>query len=646
MPSGNLQRSNRVPLPLPTEGFYADTIIPTFMSMPSRNKLDDGNSRPGWVIRRKVGSTPAGGKYIARLPVDRSNGDLKAALYYIDDIVTDADSPSTLESNLYDPYGGDTNAMPSFVHMKGRCVLVINGNPRILIHDGSSMLLRAPMSDAGNPTLAAGSSAHTLTAGTYRVKVREYDEKTGTFSGPSQRLTASALQSVSAGQRLQVTPAAFQTRTTHWQVQMCLDSNPDVPESFEIHYNARDSGGAIISDATGLIPTTSTTAYFTDDPASGAQFEFRTLGAVTLYRHGKMPAADFVCQSRGRAFYASRSALWLCWSEPDNPEHTYAEASDPTDGFNNVTGEDLIDSVISPCTGLAANESAIFYFTRSGIVVGEGSWALVGENRDARLGALTQNTLGSVSGSIMVVDQEVYFPSQEGPAVVSAQGVYPLMNDAVRRIWEKRNPKFDHRIRVGYDPWLDLVMFAFVSRNAPIAGIPDTVLAWHRRRGRWCAPFDLIVTEFLLHRLTTDGAEDRGTRLLFGGPYGTIQEWGVGHADGPADEADEDDIQSTSDTGTSVTKTSAGWTTDEHRGRSVALRDTTTGNLRYRIIRTNTTDTLTFEGSVTDAGAGWIFNIGGYPRVQMVPILLPEEGVLQLVNPVLDDQLSRRSLAP
>jgi len=94
-----------------------------------------------------------------------------------------------------------------------------------------------------------------------------------------------------------------------------------------------------------------------------------------------------------------------------------------------------------------------------------------------------------------------------------------------------------------------------------------------------------------------------------------LNEFGVGWGDGEdGSDGDAVDTNSTSDTTTTVTETGAGWATannGEWKSFGLVLTDRTTGRRYYRTIKSNTADTITWEGAVADSGAGWTFNIGG-----------------------------------
>ncbi len=633
-------------LPAPTQGYRDGALSLVALLKASRNLIVSEelyHTRPGCLIRRQIGP-PVAKTYLERIPVDQSDGTLRAILHYAVDLVTDADSPSNLETSVYDPYAADANYPPSWVQMYGRTVWVANGAEfRILIHDGSSYLVRNAMGDPGDPTPTLDGSGHSVTVGAWFVRIREWDSKTNTYSAPNSRTaTVSSVTVTGSGERIRVAFTATNPRADKWQVQLARAT--DSPGTYEIHYAPLNAASAGIGDSVGRIPVGTVDAYFEADPVSGTRFEYRTIGAQTLYRHTNPPPAHFVTEYRQRAFFAAADARWLVWSEVGNPEYFYHNTTDPELGFNTADGEAVISGVVSPCTGLAANESALLYFTRAGVVIGEGTWELVGELRRAQLTPLAQNGVGAISQSTAAKDQMVFFAGEDGLSVY-AGGVPDLIDHrAVQHFWRSRDRDFDHRILVNYEPHWGVVVMAFVSNDAPIAGVPDVALAFNIRKRLWCPPWDFPCTAMTLHRLTTDGGVKRGTRLLVAHPYGTIGEWGVSWGDGvDASDTDTDETAETSSTTTSVTKTGAGWTVNEWAGRSLALFDATTGKVVYRHIKSNTADTINWDTAVSHSGGGWIFAIGGYFHgVHRAGLWAGGEVSIRRVNAQLDDQLSRR----
>lgn len=625
----------RIDLPMPSfhgGGYRGGIVSVRHYLKHSRNISIHGDihrTRPGFSIRRaRTGVTTA--VFTERIAADLIDTTFGAVLFSGTDFYTNAATPAALTGDGYaavtGPYAAAGNRIPRWVWMLGRAVWVDGTDFRLISQDLAKTAFRAKvaMADPGTPTLASAGATFTLATGTYAVRVRGYDEDTGTYSGPSQRLTDAATQAVLSTERLQVTPASLPARWTHWQIQIVkLSPQVDVPAAYEIVEDPRDSSSiAIAAPGTeGLIPRAHTTAYVEADPASGAQFEFRSIAGISVYRHANPPTgAAHVCHYNGRACYASAVDTWFVLSETGNPEHFYTDPTSPHEGFNTFRGEGKNDSIASPCKALVATKDAVLFIMERGINVFEGSFVLevsadgiaTSGARDIRSRPIAENTLGAITNSTFVVDQEVYYVSQEGPAVFMGGASVLLDAEAVRVDWKCRDPVYDHRIRVGYDPDTDCVLFSFVSLDTSIAGFPDVTLAYHRGKKAWCPPFDLYACSWTMHRDQDDSSNEKGTKLFFGGPYASLNEYGVGHGDGEdGSDTDAEDLASTSDTTLTADVSGKAWTTDEWKHKGLVLTDRTTGRRYYKVVQTNDADTLTWEGAVTDAGGGWLLDLGG-----------------------------------
>jgi hypothetical protein len=148
-----------------------------------------------------------------------------------------------------------------------------------------------------------------------------------------------------------------------------------------------------------------------------------------------------------------------------------------------------------------------------------------------------------------------------------------------------------------------------------------------------------------LHRLTTDGGVNRGVRLLLGMPYGDIGEFGYGDGDGwDGSDADAAEQTSSAHSSTTITKTGAAWTVDEHIGKSVLIINDSTGEYSWRVIKDSSADTLTWSKAITTTGmATPTFYIGGIAGVVHLALIEGgEEIVLWRLCAILDDQINRR----
>lgn len=590
----------------------------------SRNMAVDGDlprRRRGYRIIDNPDTSLSEG-YVRRIIADRRDGTLKVG-YQVGPKIFEEGSGTAVHSGLTDPYALDGNKIPQWIYSKGVYVQVAGAASDIVIiaHDGSSLVVKNIMDHAGQPTVGVSGSGHTISAGTWYIRIRGYDEDTGTYSGPSDILaTAVSVSVTGTGEKIQVTPASLPTRWSHWQVQLAMTT--DTPAQYNIHRSAVDSGSSPITGLTadGLIPRAATTAFFEVEDASGSRFPYRGVEGVTLYQHAKLPTdIAHATMFQGRAFYASAEDDYLIFSEVGNVEHGYWDPDDPRQGFNTVDGESLVDTALSPCTALAATQDQILFFMRTGIVVGEGSFALdlnestaLVRGRDARFRVLQENNLGAVCPDVLSQDNFLYFWSTEGPAMYVAGSARALDADAIRPDWECRDPVFEHRYHIGYLPRARSVLFSYVTKDTPVSGQPNVILPWSRDKSQWAPPWDMMTTSMVLHRLEVSSVA-QGVHLLAGVPQGAaIAQLGYGDGDGKTgSETDTEDLLSTSDTSTTVTVSGKAWSTNEWRGCSIILTDRTTGWRYYRVVKSNTADTITWDGSLDDSGAGWIVNLGG-----------------------------------
>lgn len=626
----------------------------------SRNLAIHGDmilSRGGYTVRRTVSALVGAACYLERVNADTSAAAFKACLFAKQDFYTDAATPALLSGDGYtqisvDPYGSAGNPIPNWIHMLGRSVWVLSTSPdfRVIVVDSGGTLRAKPfIPDPGNPTLSAVAGTETLDEGIWYVRVRQRDTDTDTRSGPNSRTTTTVSQVIAAGETLRVQSSGWATRCDKYQIEL---AKSDTPGDYEVVTEVYDaaSAGSQVADSDGWISTGETDVYVRANPDAGTRFEFRSVRGVSVYRHSVPPAdVGHVCQYNNRAMYSSRTGTYLVFSEPGNPEHFYTDPTDPHAGFNTFRGEGLNDSNISPCRALVATEDYVLYFMDRGVTIFDGSFVLVTNpddsatyaGRDAHSRQVAENTLGSITGSTQVVDQEVYFLSAEGPAIFYGGGTTTLDNEAIRAVWRNRDPIYDGRAKIGYDPDTDTVLFGFVSKDANVAGVPDTILPWSRGKRKWGAPWTFDHTSMTLHRDQDDSGNEKGPRLFLGGVYASLLEFGVGFGDGEdGSDADAADLNSTSDTTTSVTVSGKSWTTNEWREAGACLTDRTTGRRYYKRIKSNTGDTVTWEGAITDAGGGWRLNLGGYPSEYHLSIRSPKgKFILQKLRALLFDLL-------
>ena len=629
-----------VPIQVPqTHGYHDGTLSQEVLMSLCRNMSlarSLPTRRPGYAVRRQQGTTE---EYTERIPCDEIDGTLRACFLLWDVLYVDKATPSSLETLAVDPWAAVANALPSWAYAYARTVLVNGLDFRILMASGGDPTSREELPDPGNPTLTtpAGGS---MTAGTWYVRIRWYDEATETWSGPDNRVTtaqtaAPAVGNLSIDVDISAISGGIPTRATHWQIQLVMTT--DAPSGYEIHYTP--------GDTTGKIPVGTTSVTLTTDPSSGDRFPFQTTDAAVVYRHANPPLAHFVCFHRGRWFYGANNQQWIVWSDVGNPEHFYHDTTDPSAGLNSAEGDGIGNSMSGALTGIFSNQFQSFFAQRGDIHVGTGSWAEVYDEtgvfvqRNAFIEPLAANGAGAVSSKWVGVDQEVFFISPRGPSVISNGKVEVLASDAIRALWNSRDRAVEHRFHVTYDPDGDLVLFSLATQSTEAK--PDLVLAWSRAKKLWCPPWTLRTSSLGLMRFQTDGGTDRGLRAMAGSWSGGQLELGVSDGDGwEGDDADAAGFQPASVTTTSITKTAAGWTVNEFASFSIVIVDPD-GKWYYRQVLSNTSDTITWTEPIADIANNHYVFIGGIPEVWHTVLADAKEIELRGVKLVLDDQPSR-----
>jgi len=600
------------PIPVGRNGYRGGFMDPSVMANKSRNmniRTDQPEGRWGYkIIDRGHSSSTA--KYYLRVPVDAADGTAHAAFVNGTEIREDDATAAQLASGLADPWAAGGRPW-QYINMLGRTLLVngTDADASLLVPSGGS-LRHSPLgiADPGDPTVTSPASSGTVTAGTWYVRIRWYDEVTGTYSGPNSRTGGGTQVTVTAGDDIKVDISGLSppSRVSHWEVQFSQTDDPSLYQT--------DGGFIAIGTTTHTISA---------DPTSGTNFHFRSVASLDVYRHANPPeGASMLAQYKGRVFYADHRDSWLVWSEADNPEHFYNDPADPSSGFNTVDAEGAVDTITSPITALAASETAIFIFFRAGIVAGEGTFVLSPDsiNRDAQFTPIAQNSAGAVSPNTQVVNQDVFFISAAGPAVLSGARGQAIQPAAIREQWKTRKPDDDTFADVAYDIEEQQVLFGW-SQGAFSDPRLTRVMVFDVTKGQWAAPFDFDVTSLSAMRWVDDSSVEQGLRVFLGLPYGLHGVYAYLPGDGlDGSDAEADEKSSTSATTTSVTVSGAGWTANAYRGVGVALVDRDTGRSYYRLISGNTTDTVSFEDAVPSPATGWYLYLGGCPREVHVAI--------------------------
>jgi hypothetical protein len=371
-------------------------------------------------------------------------------------------------------------------------------------------------------------------------------------------------------------------------------------------------------------------AFSADGPA------FRAIGdsGLEVYRHAD-PGGDIsmLAHYAGHVFMASEDDTYLIWSVGGEPEGFY---HDPSAGFNTIDGEALVDTIVSPITALAANETSVYIFMRNGIIRGVGSWLLSSDNtdRDAQFRVVQQNSTGAVSPNVEVVDEEIYFTSEAAPAVVSGGVAYVLDSPAIRAEWLGRENVGDRYAGVAYDINKRQVLFSY-KRNSDVSveQVMDRVLCYDISKQQYCAPYTLTTTSMDTMRQVSAGIEV-GTHVYLGFPYGCYGEFGTGSGDGIAAGDVDEEAVTAGFTATTATVSGTPYIANEHRGKSVLILDRETGAFEYRLISTNTVNVVSWDEPLTVSFG--TFNdpailIGGVPRLLHVALPRKDHAIVDAI---------------
>jgi hypothetical protein len=616
----------------PSFKYSDDTPFPGVLGARSRNiSLQDGlpRTRPGYSIYNEIVKEDAT-KYTEYIPLSDTAGSPVYAIVKGNEIF---DSAGTLLATMtQNPYN---SGIPLSVIRDNNTTIVGDGaNYYTLGVSGGLAVVKDAMVEP-SPCASAVIAGGALTSQLWFIRIRWYDSDTGTYSGPNEMQGITSIQqTTTAGNQtitLDITALVPPTRATHWEIQM---ASIDTPSDYEVILAA--------GEVSTRIPVATLTATLDADPAAGFNFQFRTNGAVTQYRYGYPPVGyTFAEMWRGRMFASAYDGTWLAWSEADNIEHWYGDATDPPSGVFNVTnGEGTITDNTGPCTGLAATEQNLLFFMAGAICIAEGTWEERFNNagtfigRQARLSGLSMGNTGNVAPRPCTVDTEIYFAAQDGPKVFSNNRIVDLSSANISTDWQAvMETATMPYIHIGYSPDTRQVLY-LVSMAGEYTSTPTRVFAYQRDQGAWCPPWDLAATSLTLHRL--QGSVPRGNTLLFGTVTGQIMQFNNGTADGDED-TNAGFTPYTPDTALAATsqKIGAGWTVNEFMGMSAVL-EYTNGDYERVIINSNTTDTLSWVGGVT---VGYTtVHIGGIAaRLVLQDTVEFQESVIRGFTAVIDD---------
>lgn len=433
------------------------------------------------------------------------------------------------------------------------------------------------------PTAATGGGG-TL-AGTYYYAYTEYDPTTGDESAPAILVTAIT----PATQSVTLTLAAVSSDTRFSQRRIYRTTN----------------GGA--APNLYLIATISTATSYTDTGASdGTTAVGRIIdsdGNLIEYLTGNPPASFQGCcahMSRMLYWYGNR-VYWTPENEPQRFSTT-----------DSVTAEGPIKAILSLRYGFVV-------FTASTVEIFETDFIRDGTGvANVRRNVVSRNVGCPSPHSPVVLDDNAYW--------LDRRGVYTLRGDSVIKISDDIDNLFKY-LNVGYAGFISGGVNHLRNQiwwSCPFAGIQDdntrmmttVVLRLGSDRNKW--------TLYELEASFVGQFDDDLNGIRFGAidHIGTFKEMESYEGDGTeGDESnieDDDGIASISGSVVTVSGT-PGWTTDEHRGKGVVLRDVSTGALYYYTIKANTSGTFTVIGTPNSnlvasdgyyiGGAIWMFEL-------------------------------------
>jgi hypothetical protein len=603
-------KKEQSPLLVGAKGYHTQFMSPDFLGRRSRNMVMKGGhsiGRFGYKLLSR-GLDAQAAAYTGLFPAIEADGTYHAVLINGTNLYEDKAVPAA-PFTIDDAWA--VGRPWSWQNVRGRWYAV-NGTSAIMAYyDGAAWQAQAMgMADPDtNPVLTSPvDGTSTLTAGTYFVRIRGYDSKTGTYSGPQNRTGAAGSHTVASGDRLDVdiTAVTFDSRCDFWEVQIATE---DLPDAY-----LRNTTLGPGSD--GLIAIATTTASIVADP-EGAAFDFRDVAGVQVYRHANVPGTpSILAWWRGRMFYASHAATYLYWADPSNPEHFYTSSTDPTQGLNTADAENMTNGIHSPVTALGPTKEALYIFGRGTITAAEGSWVLSpnGADRDSQIHEVVVNGHGAVSPGVQQVDNAIFYLSPSGPAVISggqAQLIYPAN---IQGDWQTRDIDNDVWAQAVWDPNERQLWFAY-SQGKEANPILDKALVFDLDEAMWSAPFDIHAASLTLMRYVNDAAAELGNRVVAGIAHGDVGVYGLEAGDGlAADSALAAKRTSTANTTTLITDSTASYSAGALRNISVALLDRDDGRVYYRVISTNNVTQIQFVDPVPASTLGFYFWIGGIPR--------------------------------
>jgi len=484
--------------------------------------------------------------------------------------------------------GWGANESPVGFTLDGRLVLLSPSRQRIW--NGDTTIGSLGVAAPGSLAVAAGAGG-TLN-GDYYYAATFYDPSSGDESGP----VVSAQVSPST-QKVTLTLPASAPETRYTQYRIYRTTNGGTAPNFLLVATITLASSY---DDTGLADGTQTIPQVTASD-----------GTFLAYITGALPDTFAIGIShRERAIYAkgATNPERIYIAEPNEPQRFYAAQWIAADG---------------PVRALASWQGRVLVFTDNTVEIVESDFV-----RDANgalnitrtvitrsVGALGHNSVITFQGRVFWLDRRGFFTMQGTEAVPISDRVDDLVPYLNMNMGDRFVGGWNHMTRT---LWWTVACTDFQTDSTRLQTqfvMPvDEPGKWyfHGIEAAWVGQFD---------------DDLNGQRFGCMDHLGIFKELESYEGDGQeGDEAGTYEDDGTDDFGstpagitslsgnTIAVEGSPGWTTDEHRGKGVTLRDRSTGLITYHTIRSNTSGGFTVETEPSAAlAAGDGYYIGAFP---------------------------------
>lgn len=534
--------------------------------------------RRGFKIRRDVDSTAPTGHnsfFTFRSYADELFRGYKVGTALYEDTGEAASSLST---------GWNASQVPVTFFLDDR-LAILTGNKRVLWPGGSTV--HEFGADAPASISAAAASGGTLN-GTYVYAATLYDPTTGDETAPV--VDSSSVSPSTQKVTLTLPASAPESRFTKYRIYRTVDGG-SAPNLFLIDTvnvaSSYDDTGEV--DGTRLVPQV--------QDSDGNLLAYLTMTAPDTFAIG-ISHGERAIYAQGGTF---PERIWI--SEANEPIKWYDDPNSDTGQWITADG---------PVRALASWQGRVLVFTDSTVEIVESDFV-----RDADGNLNISRTV--ISRSVGALGQHAVVTFQGNVFWMDRRGVYTLQGTEAVPV--------SGRIE-------DL--FPYINTNLG----EQVVGAWNHMRNYlvWTLPnaelqddSSLIQTQFVMPLQDPEKWWFYDLEATFIGQFDDDlngQRWGcIDHAGIFKElESYEGDGQEGNESGTFESQTgissisedtinvsgSPGWTTDEHRGKGLILRDDSTGLLYYYTIRGNGSASLTVDRTVNAAlGASDGYYIGG-----------------------------------